>query len=355
MKDLDDKNKKFFESYAKSQALDRAINQKVFGQIINLTGFTPHESSEPLILAYYYKKALPDYIKDNKIDFARLDEELSRRNQSRIMLEKSALKEVSSSRAYETLRSLSFVTDLELLDAAKLATTNFSYRVIGIDQTGKDKMIRDSFIPDEKAIQDKFKTEFLSKDPKSILDNPKRESIKTTLFNERKPTLERDLIAKWQKMAQGNLSIDQLGATLGQRIIVLNDISLTADLDAKKGTDKTLPSLAALTQSDQFAKLRATAALGQLVGPIETGGSVYFFTVTTRKIPELPAASSYKQALQLKEALQKAKVSTSDFSLDGQTSQGSERAFNNSLNNIIELYKSRVRIIRYIKENNTEG
>ncbi|MFZ5629070.1 MAG: SurA N-terminal domain-containing protein [Spirochaetota bacterium] len=346
LKGLDEKNRKLFEDMAKSRALDEAIDRKIFTQLLNRAGYVPSSSTEPKILATFYKRQFGEYIVNGKLDMERLNEFLTPRRLTLDQVGRSMLQEYGPAKAYEMLQGTSYASDYAVLDEARFATTQNSYRIVALDGAAKDKILRGKFTPTEKEIQDKFKAEFLSKDPKAILDQPKRDSIRATLFNERRATLEKEFA---QNLSQaGKAGLAQVAALAGARLVAVDDAGLNADLDAKKPKDLAAISLAPLAQSDIFVRQRLSAPLGATVGPVEAGGYTYFFSVAARKNTVLPAASAYgKLEATAAAELGKLKNLPKEITADKLIESAGKNNYGQVLTAALELHRSSIRVVRY--------
>jgi len=345
MKGLDDKNRKLFEDMTRGRALDEAIERKLFTQLLQKTGFTPSSSSEGKILAGLYKKNFSEYIVDGKLDRARLEEFLGQRRLTLDQLSRGWLSDYGPQLAFEMLKGTSYASDFALLDEARFASTRNSLRIVVLDSAAKDKLLRARFVPTEKDIQDKFKTEFLAKDPKAVLDASKRESIRATLFNERRATLDKDLI---QNLATaGKNGIDAIAATAGLRVIAIDDAGLATDLDSKKGKEFASASLSQLSQSEQFIKERLSAPLGKVVGPVDAGGVNYFFSVVRREASALPQSTSYAKLENVSAEFSKVKNLPKEAAYDKVFESAAKNNYGQILTAAVELQRSSTRIIRY--------
>lgn len=346
LKGLDDKNRKLFEDMAKSRALDEAIDRKIFTQLLNRAGFVPSGSTEPKILATFYKRQFGEYIVNGKLDMERLNEFLAPRRLTLEQVGRSMLKEYGPAKAYEILQGTSYASDFAILDAARFAGTRNSYRIVALDGAAKDKILRGKFTPSEKDIQDKFKAEFQSKDPKAILDQSKRESIRATLFNERRASLEKDFAQSLNQAGKAGLA--QVAAITGTRLIAIDDVDLNTDLDSKKPKDLAAVSLAPLSQSDVFVRQRLSAPIGVAIGPVEAGGYTYFFSVAARRSTALPAGADYAK-LQETAAAELAKVKTlpKDVTFDKLAESVGKNNYGQVLTAALEMHRSSIRVIRY--------
>jgi hypothetical protein len=346
LKGLDDKNRKLFEDMAKSRALDEAIDRKIFTQLLNRAGFVPSGSTEPKILATFYKRQFGEYIVNGKLDMERLNEFLAPRRLTLDQVGRSMLQEYGPAKAYEILQGISYASDYAVLDEARFATTQVSYRIVALDGAAKDKILRAKFAPTEKEIQDKFKAEFLSKDPKAILDQSKRDTIRATLFNERRAALEKEFS---QNLSQaGKTGLAQVAALTGARLIAIDDAGLNTDLDAKKPKDLTAISLAPLGQSDVFVRQRLSAPIGVTIGPVEAGGYTYFFTVAARKGTVLPAASSYSKLESSASAeLSKLKNLPKEVTAEKLVESAGKNNYGQVLTAALEMHRNSIRVVRY--------
>lgn len=346
MKGLDDKNRKLFEDMARSRALDEAIDRKIFTQLLSRAGYVPTSSSEPKILATFYKRQFGEFISNGKLDMERLNEYLAQRRLTLDQVGRNMLQEYGPAKAYEMLQATSYASDFAVLDDARFAATQNSYRIVAVDGAAKDKILRGRFTPSEKEIQDKFKSEFLAKDAKAVLDQPKRDSIKATLFNERRGALEKDFMQSLGQAAKSGLP--QLAAMAGAKVIAIDDAGLATDLDSKKAKDLAAVTLSPLSQSDVFVRQRLSAPLGQTVGPVEAGGYTYYFAVVARKSAQLPAATEYAKLANTAAAeLGKAKNLPKDTTYEKTAESAGKNNYGQVLTAALELHRSNIRIIRY--------
>lgn len=346
LKGLDEKNRKLFEDMAKSRALDEAIDRKIFTQLLNRAGYVPSSSTEPKILATFYKRQFGEYIVNGKLDMERLNEFLAPRRLTLDQVGRSMLQEYGPAKAYELLQGISYASDYAVLDEARFASTQNSYRIVALDGAAKDKILRGKFNPAEKDIQDKFKTEFLGKDPKAILDQSKRDSIKASLFNERRASLEKEFA---QSLGQaGKAGLAQVAALAGARLIAIDDAGLNADLDAKKPKDLAAISLAPLSQSDVFVRQRLSAPIGSTIGPIEAGGYTYFFSVAARKSTTLPDAAAYgKLEGSAAAELGKQKNLPKEISAEKLAESAGKNNYGQVLTAALEMHRNSIRVVRY--------
>jgi hypothetical protein len=346
LKGLDDKNRKLFEDMAKSRALDEAIDRKIFTQLLNRAGFVPSGSAEPKILANFYKRQFSEYIVNGKLDRERLNEFLAPRRLTLEQVGRSMLQEYGPAKAYEILQGISYASDYAVLDEARFATTQVSYRIVALDGAAKDKILRAKFAPTEKEIQDKFKAEFLSKDPKAVLDQSKRDSIRATLFNERRAALEKEFLQNLNQA--GKASLAQVAALTGARLVAIDDAGLNTELDAKKPKDLAAVSLAPLGQSDVFLRQRLSAPIGVTIGPVEAGGYTYFFSVVARRSADLPAAASYSKLESTASAeLGKLKQLPKDVTAEKLVESVGKNNYGQVLTAALELYRNSIRVVRY--------
>ncbi len=346
MKNVDDKTRKMLEEMTRGRALDEAIDRKLFTQMMNRAGFVPTSSSEPRILANFYKKQFGEFIVNGKLDKERLNEFLGQRRLTLDSVGRSMLRDYGPAKAYESLQGASYASDFAVLDDARFAATQNSYRIVAIDQATRDKQLRAKFNVSDADIQNKFKTEFLSKDPKSVLDTAKRETIKATLFNEKKAALEKDFTASLALAAKNG--IESVAGLAGGKVIAIEDVGLATDLDGKKGKDFAAVTLSPLSQSDVFVKQRLSANAGQVIGPVEAGGFTYFFTVSKRNAAALPQGNAYAQ---LDKGAQGALAQTKNLPKDVSYEKLSESAgrtnYGSVLTAALELQRNSVRIVRY--------
>jgi SurA N-terminal domain len=347
MKGLDEKNRKLFEDMAKGRALDEAIDRKIFTQILNRAGYVPMSSSEGKILATFYKRQFGEFIVNGKLDTERLNEFLSQRRLTLDQVGRNMLHDYGPQKAYEMLQATSFASDFAVLDDVRFATTQNSFRIVAVDSGSKDKILRAKFNPTEQEIQDKFKTEFLSKDPKSILDQPKRDTIKATLFNEKRATLEKDFSAALTQASK--TGIDAVATAAGATAITIADVGLATDLDSKKGKENAAVSLSPLSQSDVFVKQRVSAPIGQIVGPVDAGGFTYFFVVTGRKSSALPPAAAYAKIENGAAELAKVKDLPKDLTFEKSFDTAGKGNYGQLLTAALEIHRHNIRIVRYNK------
>ena len=346
MKNVDDKTRKMLEEMTRGRALDEAIDRKLFTQMMSRAGFTPTSSSEPRILANFYKRQFGEFIVNGKLDKERLNEFLSQRRMTLDLLSRNMLREYGPAKAYEMLQGTTYASDFAVFDDARFAATQNSYRIVAIDQAARDKILRARFNASEADIQNKFKTEFLSKDPKSVLDAPKRETIKATLFNEKKSALENEFKTSLSQATK--TGIDQIATLSGSKVIAVDNVGLATDLDSKKGKDFAALALSPLSQSDVFVKQRLSVPVGQVVGPVEAGGMIYFFTVSARQASALPMAKDYaKLEKSAQDELGKSKDLPKETTYDKLVENAGRTNYGSVLTTALELQRNSVRIIRY--------
>ncbi len=346
MKGLDEKSRKMFDDMTRGRALDEAIDRKVFTQLLSRAGYVPASSTEARVLASFYKKQFSEYIVNGKLDTQRLNEFLSQRRMSLDQIGRNMLQEYGPAKAYEMLQGASYVSDFATLDELQFAATQNSYRIVAIDGAARDKILRAKFNPSEADIQNKFKIEFLSKDPKAVLDNAKRETIKASLYSEKRATLEKEF--NQNLTAASKAGIGQVAALAAAKVIAIDDAGLSTDLDSKKGKDNAAIALSPLQQSDIFMRQRLSAPVGQVVGPVDAGGSVYFFAVVNRKTVSLPVAAEYAK-LQAKASDEVAKVKNlpKDVTFDKTAENSGKANYGQLLTAALEIHRSNIRIIRY--------
>ncbi|HRP70380.1 MAG TPA: SurA N-terminal domain-containing protein [Turneriella sp.] len=344
MKGLDAKNRKILEDMAKGRALDESIDRKIFTQVLKEEGYIPSASSEARILATFYKRQFGEYIINGKLDIERLNEVLGKRRLSLDQIGRTILLDYGPQKAFEMLQATAYASPYTLIDAARFATTRNSLRVVVLDSATKDKLMRARFNPSEAEIQAKFKTEFLARDAKAVLDKVKRDSIRATLFNENRANLEKDLTTYLQNTA--SKGIDAIAAATGASPLLLTDVGLSDDLDAKKPKGLST-SLSPLSQSEVFVKQRLGAPIGHLIGPVDAGGLTYFFTITARKEANLPAATEYKKIENAKEILTKAKDLPKGMTYDTLFESAARGNYGELLTAAVEMQRNSVRIIRY--------
>ncbi len=346
MKNVDEKTRKMLDEMTRGRALDEAIDRKLFTQMMNRAGFVPTSSSEPRILANFYKRQFGEFIVNGKLDKERLNEFLAQRRLTLDVVGRTMLRDYGPAKAYESLQGASYASDFAVLDDARFAATQNSYRIVAIDQATRDKQLRSKFNPSEAEIQNKFKTEFLSKDPKSVLDQPKRDTIKATLFNEKKSALEKDFTASLAQASKAGM--DSVAALAGTKVISIEDAGLATDLDSKKGKDLAAVTLSPLAQSDVFVKQRMSAVIGQVVGPVEAGGFTYFFTVSKRSAAQLPQGNTYAQLDKgAQAALAQSKDLPKDVSYEKLAESAGRTNYGTVLTAALELQRNSVRIVRY--------
>ncbi len=346
LKGLDDKNRKLFEDMAKSRALDEAIDRKIFTQLLNRAGFVPSSSTEPKILATFYKRQFGEYIVNGKLDKERLNEFLAPRRLTLEQVGRSMLQEYGPAKAYEMLQGTAYASDYAILDEARFSATENSYRIVALDGAAKDKLLRGKFTPTENEIQEKFKTEFLSKDPKAVLDQSKRDSIKASLFNERRASLEKDFLQSLNQA--GKSGIAQVAALTGTRLIAVDNVGLNADLDSKKPKDAAAISLSPLAQSDVFVRQRLSAPVGATLGPVEAGGYTYFFAVSARRSAALPPAHTYPQLTTTAAAeLGKLKNLPKEVTAEKLAESAGKNNYGQVLTAALEMHRNSIRVVRY--------
>jgi hypothetical protein len=179
-----------------------------------------------------------------------------------------------------------------------------------------------------------------------VLDNSKRETIKASLYSEKRLALEKEFT---QNLTQASKSgIGQVAALSGGKTVAIDDAGLSADLDSKKGKDNANVALSPLAQSDIFMRQRLSAPVGQVVGPVDAGGSVYFFTVVSRKSAALPTAADYaKLQAKASEEIAKVKNLPKDVSFDKTVESAGKSNYAQLLTAALEIHRSNIRIIRY--------
>ncbi|MBV6494171.1 MAG: hypothetical protein LDLANPLL_02197 [Turneriella sp.] len=343
MKGLDAKNRKILEDMAKGRALDEAIDRKIFTQVLKEAGYTPASSSEARILATFYKRQFAEYIINGKLDTERLNEFLGKRRLTLDQVGRKMLLDYGPQKAFEMLQATNYASDFLVLDNARFASTLNSFKIVALEGAQKEKLMRQRFNPSENEIQEKFKTEFLAKDAKAKLDASKRESIRASLFNDNRGSLEKDLMAFLQNTSQKG--IDALAQATNTPVININDTGLNEDLDAKKAKGITA-SLTALTQAEPFVKQRLSAPIGHLVGPITSSGYTYFFVVTMRKISALPSANAYNKIESAPKELEKAKL-PKEISYSTLFENAARANYGELLTAAVEIQRNSIRIIRY--------
>lgn len=346
MKGLDEKSRKMFDDMTRGRALDEAIDRKIFTQLLSRAGYVPTSSTETKVLANFYKKQFSEYIVNGKLDTERLNEFLSQRRLSLDQIGRNMLQEYGPAKAYEMLQAATYVSDFATLDELKFASTQNSYRIVAVDGASRDKALRAKYNPTEKEIQDKFKIEFLSKDPKAVLDGSKRDTIKATLFSEKRASLEKEFTQSLGQAAKSGLGA--VAALASAKIVAIDDAGLSTDLDSKKSKDNANITLSPLSQSDVFMRQRLSAPVGQIVGPVDAGGTVYYFSVVSRKSASLPAASEYaKLPGKASEEAAKAKSLPKDVSFEKVADTSGKTSYAQVLTAALEIHRSNIRIIRY--------
>ncbi len=346
MKGLDEKSRKMFDDMTRGRALDEAIDRKVFTQLLSRAGYVPTSSTEAKVLANFYKKQFSEYIVNGKLDTERLNEFLSQRRLSLDQIGRNMLQEYGPAKAYEMLQAASYASDFAALDELQFASTQSSYRIVAVDGATRDKALRAKYTPSEKEIQDKFKLEFLSKDPKAVLDNSKRDTIKATLFSEKRAGLEKEFTQSLTQGAKSGLAL--VAALASAKIVAIDDAGLSTDLDSKKGKDNANVALSPLAQSDVFMRQRLSAPVGQVVGPVDAGGSVYYFTVVSRKAATLPTSADYaKLSARASEEAAKSKNLPKDVTFEKTADNAGKTSYAQVLTAALEIHRSNIRIIRY--------
>lgn len=345
MKGIDEKNRKMFSDMMKGRALDEAIDRKIFTQMLSHSGYSPASSSEAKILANFYKKQFGEYIVNGKLDTERLNEFLSQRRLTLDQIGRGMLQEYGPAKAYEMLQNTTYASDFAILDEARFTGTQNSYRIVVVDSATRDKMLRARFSPSEKDIQDKFKVEFLGKDPKSILDGSKRETIRATLFNEKKPAMEKEFNDGLAQASKAGL--DAVAARAGTAVVTLNDVGLGADLQSKAGKESAQVSLTPLSGSDVFVRQRLSAPLGQVVGPVEAGGFTYYFAVTNRRAADLPFSPVYAKIDNIPSEIAKAKALPKDTTYEKLAETAGKGNYAQVLTAALEIQRSGTRVVRY--------
>lgn len=334
--------------FMESQAIDSAISRKVFYLMSKETGFFPRSGSEAKVLADYYRKSFPDDFKNGRIDFVAIDKKL-RGQISRAELNLLALNDHSIAKAQEILNGISFSSEADLAAHLRLEKTTLSYRIALLDSGQKDKEVRKRIIVTEKEILEKFKKDYLSKDPKDLLTKIKRDSILTSIQNERKADAEK----KWMdelKNLSGKSSLDVVAVKGGMKVVTIVQVPLTATLDSKK--PKGAPSLLWLDDSPDFRLKRFQAPVGSVIGPLEGSGSVFFITVTARNIAELPAEKVLaKNHNALSDSLKNDKKTLD--SLDSERNKIAQENWGAAFDANFENYKKRQTIKRFDQQKGT--
>jgi hypothetical protein len=346
MKGLDEKSRKMFDDMTRGRALDEAIDRKIFTQLLSRAGYVPTSSTETKVLANFYKKQFSEYIVNGKLDTERLNEFLSQRRLSLDQIGRNMLQEYGPAKAYEMLQAATYVSDFATLDELQFASTQNSYRIVAVDGAARDKALRAKYNPTEKEIQDKFKAEFLSKDAKAVLDASKRDTIKATMFSEKRSSLEKEFTQSLAQAAKSGLG--QVAALASAKIIAIDDAGLSTDLDSKKGKDSANITLSPLAQSDVFMRQRLSAPVGQIVGPVDAGGTIYYFSVVNRKSVPLPAAGEYATLPgKASEAAAKVKTLPKDVTFEKVADNSGKTSYAQVLTAALEIHRSNIRIIRY--------
>jgi hypothetical protein len=346
MQGLDPKSRKLVEDMAKGRALDEAIDRKVFSQLLGSAGFSPTSTSETKILANYFKRQFSEYMVDGKLDTVRLNEFLAQRRLSLEQIGKSMLKDYGPAKAFEMLQAATFASDFAVFDDARFASTRISLRILAIEPAAKDKLLRSRFNPSEAEIQTKFKAEFLSKDAKAVLDGPKRETIKATLFNDQRATLDKQFVQELGQASKGGIA--SLANAAGAKVISIDGADIASPLDSKKGKEFAAISLTPLAQSDIFLKQRLSAPIGQVVGPVDAGGFTFYFTVVDRKQPNLPTAAAYATLSGSgPDIFKKAEILSKEISYDSLLDAAAKGNYAQLLTGALEIQRSRTQILRY--------
>ncbi len=87
---------------------------------------------------------------------------------------------------------------------------------------------------------------------------------------------------------------------------------------------------------------------GQVVGPVDAGGSVYYFTVVSRKAATLPTSADYaKLSARASEEAAKSKNLPKDVTFEKTADNAGKTSYAQVLTAALEIHRSNIRIIRY--------
>ncbi|MCS6983559.1 MAG: SurA N-terminal domain-containing protein [Leptospiraceae bacterium] len=268
-------------SYVESQALESAIQEKLFYLLTRETRFLPRGEARQNILARFYRENLTAFMKDGKFDFAAFEATLGRQNRSRIDFDNKVVDEAAMSTLERLLRDISFSSRFEDLDFLQLQKARIELRLLALQDSRRQELILKRVPVEEAEIQEKFRRDYLSKDPKEKLTSLKREAIVRQIQNEKKGAAEEKFLAELSRCR----TLNEVKNLVQERIIELKDISPIENWDAKK--PQNYPSLIALQKSDTLLHHLFRDSKDMI--RLHAAGTTYFVEILKLSWPSYPS------------------------------------------------------------------
>lgn len=271
-----------FRPFIENQALESAINEKLFFILARQSHLIPQGKARDLVLEKFYRENLSNFFKDGKFDFESFEKTLLRQNRTRVDFDKKLIEQKAMETLDELLRDISFSSKFNQLDELQLQNSKISFKVLVLTQSKKEELALKSIRVTENEILERFQKDYLSKDPKDKLTLTKREAIIKQIKNEKKVDAENKFL---QKLNQEK-SLSEISKLTGEKIFEMKNISLSDNLDAKKPKD--LASLGPLQKALNWPKF--ILLKNREMMSIIADGNYYFLELvdfSQKKYPEL--------------------------------------------------------------------
>ncbi|MDH5718055.1 MAG: SurA N-terminal domain-containing protein [Spirochaetia bacterium] len=274
-----------FEEQLKRSALERLINQKLLEKLYKQSGFFPLGTYQNRIIADYLKSEFSSYNTIDGFDFNKFEEEWIKSGRISFTDIKSwALRSFAFEVGQNMLSDMISVNYLESIEKERLNKIKLSYQIVAIDKQKQDEIIKAKIPISEVDIENKFKTDYLSKDPKAEMTKVKREAIVNALVNERKTDIEKEWKDSLSKYSSDD-SLNKIATQNMTKVFSIDNVSPIQNINSVKPQES--PNLLPLFESDEFTSVIFSESIGKRIGPIENSGVFYFITITKREIPDV--------------------------------------------------------------------
>jgi len=276
-----------FRQRAQSIALNQLVDRELFLQLAEDAGLYPLTDAQNEYVKQYLSENFPGYQNEKGFDFTRFEKEVMRPNNLNFKeLKKQIADSYALSKSEAIFEKISGISTREIIETVTLEKTTLSYQIYILPAADKKAILKKAIGITEKQIVDRFTRDYLSKDPKEVLSEVKREAIVDAIINENKARVEEP----WNKQFRedsAKLSPQQMERKYGGKLLTLKNVPIgarLADQDQKNGME-----LYTLENSPEFTSQLFNTPVNSPSAPWEISGATYIVTVTAINRPKLPA------------------------------------------------------------------
>ncbi len=332
-----------FRERIKDSVFEQLIDREILLTLLKEVALFPIDRSRDKIMAYYLKKNFSSYFSSSSHDFEKFNKEVLQANRISLNdLEKDVIDAYALNKSNDLLDSLWLSSNLEKLELWRIQNTKVSYYVAVLQESKVEQILKKNLKITEKEIQQKFKKDYVSKDPKATLTRIKIDAIKNEIFNQKKGKLKADWHKKL-KQASKKKSIQEIASSYGIKSYYIQDVPLNKSLESYK--PKGTPPLHTLQNSKKFRDEIFQSNPGE-VRIIQENKDIYLITWVAKESAKIP---SIKELIKNKDMFQKEleKRHFSISSLENELKKGNESSLRKSMT---ELEKEKTSIKRFMSQ-----